>query len=242
MKPKRAVTLVSVFIIPYTQAAQGDDSSLWAMIQQGGWAMIPLVLTSLAMLTLAIHCFRETRASNFGLNQNVSDISLLLREGDVSKAIEELSNEATTLGRSLRCGLAKLDPRTGQGEIRSVEEEIATTIELEENAISQWIHYLAVIASVAPMIGLLGTVSGMIGGFQTMASGGMGRPELFAGDIGEALITTATGLCIGIPAMVAHSYFNNRLNTLVVETSRRASAVTEALANSLRQPERVSQT
>ena len=60
------------------------------------------------------------------------------------------------------------------------------------------------------MIGLLGTVSGMISAFDTMAAGGMGRPELLAGNIGEALITTATGLVIGIPAMIAYFIMRNR--------------------------------
>lgn len=81
-----------------------------------------------------------------------------------------------------------------------------------EGGIAQWIQYLNVIATVAPMVGLLGTVSGMIGAFQTIAGGGMGKPEKLAGDIGEALITTATGLCIGIPAMIGFFALRNRLD------------------------------
>ena len=113
-----------------------------------------------------------------------------------------------------------------------VDETVREQFELEEHNIGQWIHYINVIASVSPMIGLLGTVSGMIGAFQTMSAGGMGRPELLAGDIGEALITTATGLCIGIPAMIAYSYFNNRLNNQLVENAQRANAVCESLPRS----------
>lgn len=85
-------------------------------------------------------------------------------------------------------------------------------IQAVEGAILRWIQYLNVIATVAPMVGLLGTVSGMIGAFQTIATGGMGKPELLAGDIGEALITTATGLTIGIPAMVFFFILRNRLD------------------------------
>ena len=69
----------------------------------------------------------------------------------------------------------------------------------------------------------------MIGAFQTMSAGGMGRPEFLEGNIGEALITTATGLCIGIPAMIAHSYLTDRLNNQLVENGQRANAVSECL-------------
>lgn len=118
-----------------------------------------------------------------------------------------------------------------------MEETIQERFDLEEHSVGQWIHYINVIATVSPMVGLLGTVSGMIGAFQTMSTGGMGRPELLAGNIGEALITTATGLCIGIPAMVAHSYFNNRLNNQLVESAQRANSISEHLdADSTEEP------
>ena len=69
----------------------------------------------------------------------------------------------------------------------------------------------------------------MIGAFQTVSASGMGRPELLGGNIGEALINTDTGLCIGIPAMIAHSYFTNRLNNQLVENGQRANVISECL-------------
>ena len=92
------------------------------------------------------------------------------------------------------------------------------SIEGEDGGISQWINYLNVVAAVAPMIGLLGTVSGMISAFQTIGQVGMGDPSALAEDIGEALITTATGLTIGIPAMIAYFVFRNRLNAEILRT------------------------
>ncbi len=89
--------------------------------------------------------------------------------------------------------------------------------------------YLNVIAAVAPMIGLLGTVSGMIGAFQTMATSGMGRPELFAGNIGEALITTATGLVIGIPSMICFFMMRNRVNNGMLATIQAANVLMDTL-------------
>lgn len=213
-------------------AQESSDSSLFTMISQGGWAMIPLGLCSLTLIYLIIHCFRETRASNFGSDSIAQKINELCLAGKRDDAIAHAKQNPTLLARSLRIALekrAKLPQEADRNE--AFNNTVAETFEIEENNVSQWIHYINVVAGVAPMVGLLGTVSGMIGAFQTMSSGGMGRPELLAGDIGEALITTATGLCIGIPAMIAYSYFNNRLNNAIMENAQRASMIGDNLPN-----------
>lgn len=199
------------------------------MIQQGGWAMYPLAACSLALIYIAIHCYRETRATNFAPPRLIQQLRSHFSTGNLAQAQQGARDSDTILGRSLAAAFPKLESNTPTEDLEPFETEIAAALSVEENAISQWTHYLSVVANVAPMVGLLGTVSGMIGGFQTMATGGMGRPELFAGDIGEALITTATGLCIGIPAMIAHSVFNNRLNTAITETTRQANALIDQL-------------
>ncbi|MCH6257696.1 MotA/TolQ/ExbB proton channel family protein [Puniceicoccaceae bacterium K14] len=212
------------------EASNNGDSSLFTMISQGGWAMIPLGICSMTLIYLIIHCFRETRAINFGTDQLANHITKLCSAGRIEDAMYHCKNDTTLLGRSLEFALvkdAKLVPNADR--LESFNNAIAEKIEIEENNVSQWIHYINVVAGVAPMVGLLGTVSGMIGAFQTMSSGGMGRPELLAGDIGEALITTATGLCIGIPAMIAYSYFNNRLNNAIMENAQRAGMIADTL-------------
>lgn len=233
MNPPRRFTLL---LLPFTllpaaslQAQEQSSSSLWSMIQQGGWAMYPLAACSLALIYIAIHCYRETRPINFAPPSLVQQLSSHFSTGNIPQAQQGARNSNTILGRSLSIAFPKLDPHAINDSLEPFETEIGAALSVEENAISQWTHYLSVVANVAPMVGLLGTVSGMIGGFQTMATGGMGRPELFAGDIGEALITTATGLCIGIPAMIAHSVFNNRLNTAITETTRQANTLIDQL-------------
>ena len=222
------ITLSSPLPIAPTLGAV-ESNSLWSMIQQGGWAMYPLAACSLVLIYLIIHCYRETTAKRFGSEGFARNISILIGNERLTEARQAVQTADTTLARALASALPKLRAPALAREIEQFEIAVDEQMEVEETAISQWIHYLNVIANVSPMVGLLGTVSGMIGGFQTMSAGGMGRPELFAGDIGEALITTATGLCIGIPAMIAHSYFNNRLNTQIVETTRRARSVTDSL-------------
>ena len=219
---------VSTIFLLIAQSSE-SSSSLWTMIKQGGWAMYPLGLSSMALIYLAIHCFRETKTINFGNEPLAARIAALCRKGKLEESIATAKQDPSLLGKALALGLPKFDFEQRDESAEKINESVSETIELEDHAIGQWIHYINVIAAVAPMIGLLGTVSGMIGAFQTMSAGGMGRPELLAGDIGEALITTATGLCIGIPAMIAHSYFNNRLNNQLVETAQQAAQVVESL-------------
>lgn len=228
------IALIVATLGPYissihAQTTEAGDNSLFNMIRQGGWAMIPLALCSITLIYLIIHCLKETRSSNFGSEALAHRLADLCSSGKLAEATMAARQDPSLLGRALANGLSKLKPETEIASVEGINKRIAETFELEDNAVGQWIHYLNVVAATAPMVGLLGTVSGMIGAFQTMSSGGMGRPELLAGDIGEALITTATGLCIGIPAMIAYSYFNNRLNNALVENAQRASQVTDSL-------------
>jgi biopolymer transport protein ExbB len=148
-----------------------------------------------------------------------------------------LSSSSTVLSRSLQAGLQRARPEMADGNNSRVEASVAEALEHEENSVGQWINYLNVVATVAPMIGLLGTVSGMIGAFQTISRGGMGRPELLAGDIGQALITTAAGLVIGIPAMIAYFILRNRLDNSMMAVAQQASTLVDHLAGEISGPE-----
>jgi len=207
-----------------------ETKSLWDMIMQGGWAMWPLGLCSLTMFYLIIHCWRETRKQNFIPTEALDEVSEKLQARRVAEASKRLAEHPTVLSRTLTTALKKARPDQNDANKEKIETALVESLEGEENAVGQWINYLNVVAAVSPMIGLLGTVSGMIGAFQTIAHGGMGRPELLAGDIGEALITTATGLVIGIPAMIAYFILRNRLNNIMLATTQTASLLIDYLA------------
>ena len=159
--------------------------TLFDLLRQGGWAMFPLGLLCLLLFTLVLFAWMRTSAAMFGLRPSRWVREPILPELQQSLNEREKSERATVIEQQLHA---------------------------LEGATMRWIQYLNVIATIAPMVGLLGTVSGMIGAFQTIATGGMGKPELLAGDIGEALITTATGLTIGIPAMIFYFVLRNRLD------------------------------
>ena len=166
------------------------EVTLFELLKQGGWAMYPLGSLSLALFALIAFTWLQTSAGYYGFRPS--------RWTDLP-VTQQLSEKAQSIEAALRTDF--------------FHNQSAS---LESNTL-RWIQYLNVIATIAPMVGLLGTVSGMIGAFQTIATGGMGKPELLAGDIGEALITTATGLTIGIPAMVFYFILRNRLDTRLEE-------------------------
>lgn len=224
------LALAPLAAIPAFAAPGSDGMTMWTLIAQGGWCMWPLGACSLATIAFAVHGTRETRRARFLPEALVPRLQLCLAERKVAEARSLLAPSRTVLARALGSALERARPALPDANKARVEEAVAEGIEHEDAAIGQWITYLNVVAAVAPMIGLLGTVSGMIGAFQTISAGGMGRPELLAGDIGEALITTAAGLIIGIPAMLAYFILRNRLADRIAATVQAASKLIDSLA------------
>ena len=210
-----------------------QSKSLWSLIQQGGWAMYPLSLCSLAVIFLFIHSWRETGRRRFIPDHVLDELASRFQKRDIGEALATLEEHSCVLSRAMVTSLAKARPEAPDANKEKIESAFLDALDGEENSIGQWINYLNVVAAVSPMIGLLGTVSGMIGAFATIASGGMGRPELLAGDIGEALITTATGLVIGIPAMIFYFVLRNRLNNIILATTQTATLLIDYLAGEL---------
>ena len=225
--------LLATLPTAFLQAATGEGgASLFDLLRQGGWAMYPLGALSLAMFYLLFHCFQQTQPKRFFDPATVSTAreSLLKREVPAAQSVFEKGT--TVLSRLMLIALGKARVEESDARRPAMEQSYAEAAEGEENDVGQWINYLNVIATVAPMVGLLGTVSGMIGAFQKIGQAGMGRPEELAGNIGEALITTATGLVIGIPAMIAYFIFRNRLNARMLKTHQSAGDLFDALCDS----------
>ena len=224
-----ASSLLPTLLLGQSEPSPETALSLWGMIKQGGWAMYPLGLCSVALIFLLLHCYRETARKRFIPDAAFNAVARSLSERNIETAITRLNQAPTVLSRVMAMALSRVQGSEVEGNREKVEANLTEALEGEENAVSQWIVYLNVIAAVAPMIGLLGTVSGMIGAFQTISRSGMGRPELFAGNIGEALITTASGLVIGIPAMIGYFIMRNRLNSLMIATVQLANSLIERL-------------
>lgn len=211
------------------EPASTGGTSLFDLIRQGGWAMYPLGFLMLAMFYLIFHCWSQTGKKRFVSESALQPIASQLGSGNLDQAKASLGSQDNVLSRLMTLCLVKVRMDHPTKNREGIEASFVEAAEGEENSISQWINYLNVIATVAPMVGLLGTVSGMIGAFQKIGQGGMGKPEELAGNIGEALITTATGLVIGIPAMVAYFYFRNRLTSNMIHVGQTAGVLIDRL-------------
>lgn len=218
-------------LLAQESVASPEGTNLFSLIKQGGWAMWPLGLLMLTLFYLSFLSWTLTARKKFVTEPLLSALRPSLRARDFAAAQKTANGSDTVLGRLMLVACAKGRKDEPKGNREGIEAAFVEAAEGEENSISQWVNYLNVIATVAPMVGLLGTVSGMISAFQTIGQSGMGKPELLAGDIGEALITTATGLVIGIPAMVAYFFYRNRLTSRMIEVGQEGGRLLDELEN-----------
>jgi biopolymer transport protein ExbB len=182
--------------------------SFGTLLRQGGPFMYPLALFSMVMLFFIIRNILLLREKNMLREDLKPQIEELMSKRDVA-AIRELCNANDSLLTAvLDAGMERISEEH-EYDAAHVMEAIEEAGNEQMVSFMKPINILSIIGGTAPMLGLLGTVSGMIKAFQTIAAGNMGKPELLAGDIGEALITTATGLIIAIPAMIAYFVFKN---------------------------------
>ena len=211
------------------EEAAPKSQSLWDIIKTGGWAMYPLGACSVLLVTFVVLNIRMVSRGNLMPTSVVAPIRSAAAQHDVGQMYSICQSSPCLFTKGLVPGLRKLNPDDPAASKNDMEGAIAESVGREEAQVSFWINFLSLITGVAPMIGLLGTVSGMIGAFQKIGAGGMGKPELLASNIGEALITTATGLCIAIPAMFAYFIFRNNLSRIIREAEGEYSAILDAL-------------
>jgi len=188
----------------------------WFII--GGWCMWPLLGCSIAAVFLVIRNFMILNSTKLLREDLVPQLSDNVIKLDI-KAVRSLCQGSPTLmTRILDAGMDRVE--TAGLDIPSIEKamEEASTEEVASYMLP--INAINIIAVVAPMLGLLGTVSGMIKAFFNISLGGMGKPEMLANNIGEALITTEAGLIIAVPAMAFYFYFKNDFVKTVALTGK----------------------
>jgi biopolymer transport protein ExbB len=189
---------------PAAQAGE-QKKTLWQTITQGGWVMVPIALCSIATLYLIGDGVIRTSPKRVAPPEGEENVKTLFRNGDYVGAYNYCKQNPSPLCNVLRVGIGLL------GEGKEVTEEGMTAELAKENSSMQtYISYLSVIGVCAPMIGLLGTVTGMIKAFQKLGAAGIGDPSGLSAAIGEVLVATASGLIIAIPAFGAFYFLRNR--------------------------------
>lgn len=197
------------------EAPTTSSSSVLTKIKQGGWAMYPLGVLSMSAFALTIYNFIVLRKKDFFDDEVATQLGAKLNTLDIPGATALCEAHASPLTRIVNHGLDSIKGGHVDTELFRQRLEAGSSKELAKPFVI--INYLSIIASIAPMVGLLGTVSGMVKAFDSIATIGMGQPEVLAGNISEALITTASGMLVGIPAMFFFFFFKNQYGNLVAD-------------------------
>jgi biopolymer transport protein ExbB len=196
------------------------------IISAGGWLMLPILVCSVLALAIGLErlfSLRATRVMPTGLFESTR---AALQGGVLgSERLSELS-VSSPLGSVFAAGLqhARLGREAAGNAMEQAARQVAHDLE-------RYLTALGTIASAAPLLGLLGTVVGMIQVFANLLTGGAGDPAALAGGIGQALITTAGGLTVAIPALIGHRLLERRVDALILamerESQRLLDLVTE---------------
>jgi biopolymer transport protein ExbB len=197
----------------------------------GGWAMHPLLLCSIGVVGISVLNVRAMNRKQLIPPEPIAQIKAASELQDYVKVAELAGATDSLVTSSLAAGMRLFDPNDPEGCKPKVEEAVAEAMGRQEAKHAYWLNFLQLITAVAPMFGLLGTVSGMIGAFDKIGMGGMGKPELLAANIGEAMVTTAAGLIVAIPAMFAYFLFRNYLNKLLSEAEDHITTVIDNLTS-----------
>ncbi len=190
---------------------------MYEFISQGGVVMYILIVASLVSLTIIFERFWSLRASAVIPLSEVASIENNVREGHVEEALEVCKNNNTAMSRILWVALKN------RGVKRGIMKEILEEVGRQEVAhLERFVGVLALIAAVSPLLGLLGTVIGMIDVFQVISVEGVGKADVLAAGISKALNTTAAGMVVAIPTLVAYRFFEAKVNQYVIEIEQHA--------------------
>jgi len=208
--------------------APAKSLSLWEVLQSGGIVMIPLGLLSvLAVALILIYLLTLTRGRVVS-SRYLQTAEALIRKKDWLGliAVSSRHNEAAANVVLRMTDFVTKNANASFEEAREIAETEGTR---QAGNMNQQVVYLADIGTIAPMLGLLGTVLGMVQSFNAVAAdvASTTRPMLLAAGVSEALIATAAGLCVGIPAMMAYAFFRGRVQLRITELE---AAVTHLLA------------
>jgi biopolymer transport protein ExbB len=208
-----AASLLAVATPAFSQEQPARPTDLWQIIQSGGPVMYPLGAISVLGLMLILAYLMTLHRGAVVSNRYMQAADALIRKGDYLGLLALSNRHNEAIASVMALNFLTKNPTSSMAEVREIAQ--AEGIRLA-SLWNQRISYLADIGSIAPMLGLLGTVLGMITSFTVVANDVVSsRPMLLAGGVAEALITTAAGLLIGIPLMASYAFFRGRVQGMI---------------------------
>ena len=197
---------------------------MFELVQAGGWLMVPILLCSVISAAICVERFWTLRATQIvPKNLLVQVWNWIRNNGMDNKKLREL-RAGSPLGQILAAGIS--NHKRGREQMKESIEEVAGHVVHE---MERYLNTLGTVAAVTPLLGLLGTVIGMIKVFTAIKLEGTGNAAVLAGGISEALITTAAGLSVAIPSLFFFRFFQRRVDELVITMEQEALKLVEVL-------------
>ncbi len=197
---------------------------MFELLTAGGWLMVPIIGFSIIALAICIERFFVLRKNKLVPKHLLTDVWSKLKSGQLtSESIQEIKQNSA-LGMILAAGLS--NAHAGRETMKESIQEAANYV---IHDMERYLNTLGTIASVTPLLGLLGTVVGMIAVFSQLMQYGAGDVAPLAGGISQALITTAAGITVAVPAMIMHRHFQRKIDSIVVVMEQEAVKLVDAL-------------
>ena len=197
---------------------------MWEIVTAGGWLMLPIVVCSIVALAIIGERFYTLRAERVLPTNLVADVWRMASSRQLTEDKVREIQDASPLGRVLAAGL--YNRSQDRDVMKASIEEVGGHVTHE---LGRYLNALGTIAAVTPLLGLLGTVIGMISVFTNITTVGVGNPAQLAGGISQALITTAGGLMVAIPSLMFHRYFRAKVDGLVVDMEKESLKLVDVL-------------
>ena len=186
------------------------------LLRSGGPVLIAILLISLYALYLFFERFLKLSKERMDVDRLMVRVNAAVRERNLDMALVACENHGGPIARVLKAALTRLP--YGRAAVEAAFQEASLG---EEQRLTKGLRSLGTIAQIAPLLGLLGTVTGMIIAFSEISQQGTGNPAALADGIGQALVTTAAGLIVAIPALIGYNYLSNRVDNILLEIERR---------------------
>lgn len=196
---------------------------MYEFVVAGGWMMLPILLCSVAALAICVERLWSLSPSKIAPQNLIAQVWVWIKEDDFDVERMRKLKMSSPLGYILAAGLTNSSQRDTMKE--SIEEAASHVI----HDLERYLSPLGTVASITPLLGLLGTTVGMIKVFSEIMIKGTGDAQVLAGGISEALITTAAGLAVAIPALMMHRYFQRRIDGIVVQLEQQSLKLVDAL-------------
>jgi biopolymer transport protein ExbB len=223
------IALLILLVFPgLALAADPVASDSWKLIsifEKGGVMMYPILFSSILILGIAIERLYNLRRKNVINSDFLRNVRNQWDWKDIKKTLQLCNSFDNSLSRILKVGVLRVG-----GKLDEIERAIEGAGQHEASLMNSNLRVLGAVANITPMMGLLGTVLGMIKAFNVISLSGTGNPGLVASGISEALITTAAGMVVGIPALALYHYFRGKIDRYVFEMEEISFQLIEELS------------